>query len=294
MTLNFKANPDVRSKQKTVVLVHGYTGSRREWGKQGEALREKNCRVVAFDLAGHGESVLNGSNKTSYLKDNARILVSSITAMGVVNPQFVAHSMGALVFLEYAKLTIGTPLFPASSVLVAPELGDPRYLGPGGLLSGSSLIARARLNRFNNLVDNGQFEPADDSLNATIRLFQALGPATMKTFGATDAAVSEFKQYLFRLRNLDPHARRVVMQAQIERGAELRAQLTCKEIQLPNLLVLGGSVDLLMDAKKVATILNDSGVKYVQKIIPDAGHFIHLEQPETFTNLLLNFLNISH
>lgn len=275
---------------RAVVFLHGYTGSRKEWANHVEPLIERNHKVLVVDLFGHNDSSLSDSSQRDYLFNNANCVAGLLADHKIKRPHFVAHSMGALVFLEYAKLTIGTGLFPASCVLVSPELGDPRYLGPGGLLKGSSFIARTRLTRFDRLANEGKMDTADASLDATIRLFQALGPATMKTFGATDAAVSEFSAYLVRLRNLDPNARRIILQAQIQRGAELRAQLTCKEIRLPKLLVLGGSVDLLIDAKKVGTILNESGAEYEQLVVPRAGHFLHYEQPVIFNALLSEFL----
>jgi len=42
--------------QRTLVLLHGFTGSAAGWGSHLDALAASGMRVVAFDLLGHGQS----------------------------------------------------------------------------------------------------------------------------------------------------------------------------------------------------------------------------------------------
>ncbi len=42
--------------QRTLVLLHGFTGSAAGWGSHLDALAASGLRIVAFDLLGHGQS----------------------------------------------------------------------------------------------------------------------------------------------------------------------------------------------------------------------------------------------
>src|SRR5215216_5849173 len=81
----------------TVVLVHGWAGNRGHWERQVAFLADR-YRVVALDLAGHGDSGLGRAdwNLPAFGDD----VVAVVDAVGVDNAVLVGHSMGgdAVVF----------------------------------------------------------------------------------------------------------------------------------------------------------------------------------------------------
>lgn len=73
----------------TIMLVHGWEGSARNFTKLVMPLVEAGFRVIAFDAPAHGAS----DGKTSNMIEYSRILSALITEFGPVHG-VVAHSLG--------------------------------------------------------------------------------------------------------------------------------------------------------------------------------------------------------
>src|SRR5215207_9678852 len=87
------ADPDAL----TLVFVHGWAGERAYWEHQ-VAFFSDRYRVVALDLAGHGES---GLGRTDWdLPAFGDDVVAVVDAVGIQRAVLVGHSMGgdAVVF----------------------------------------------------------------------------------------------------------------------------------------------------------------------------------------------------
>lgn len=98
------------SARPPLVLLHGLTYDRRQWGPLIQALASLDParRVVAFDLPGHGEA----PPLESYDPDEvAALLHDSITAAGFEAPVLVGHSLGGVLATRYAAR------FPAAGVV---------------------------------------------------------------------------------------------------------------------------------------------------------------------------------
>jgi pimeloyl-ACP methyl ester carboxylesterase len=80
-----------------VVLVHGWLGNRTYWAQQIEILAER-YRVIALDLAGHGESGLGRDDWT--LEAFGGDVTAVVDEVGPAKVALVGHSMGgdAIVF----------------------------------------------------------------------------------------------------------------------------------------------------------------------------------------------------
>jgi pimeloyl-ACP methyl ester carboxylesterase len=80
----------------TVVFVHGGFCDRRDWSAQAAALAP-HCRVVTFDLPGHGESALPAQATVAALGRAVRSVIERHAGERVV---LVGHSLGVDVVLE--------------------------------------------------------------------------------------------------------------------------------------------------------------------------------------------------
>ncbi|HEU4859085.1 MAG TPA: alpha/beta hydrolase [Chitinophagaceae bacterium] len=87
-------------KAPTLVFVHGWSCDRSYWKEQLEALAG-NYKVVAIDLAGHGESGL--SRRSWTIEAFGADIVTVIKKLGLKNVIMIGHSMGACVIAEAAR-----------------------------------------------------------------------------------------------------------------------------------------------------------------------------------------------
>ncbi len=84
-----------------IVFVHGWSCDRSYWRQQFEHFA-KSHRVVAVDLAGHGESARNREDWTmAAFGEDVRAVLEELDLRGAV---LVGHSMGGPVILEAARL----------------------------------------------------------------------------------------------------------------------------------------------------------------------------------------------
>ncbi len=82
-----------------LLLIHGAGGSSRQWQDVLEIL-EKDHRVIALDLPGHGNSSGRGSRSIgSYLK----VVRAFIETLNLPNFLLCGHSMGGAIAMEYAR-----------------------------------------------------------------------------------------------------------------------------------------------------------------------------------------------
>lgn len=84
-----------------LILVHGWSGDLTYWSEQLSPLSAEG-RVVAIDLAGHGQSSAERTNWSIHsFADDVRAVVEHLGLESVV---LVGHSMGSPVVLEAAHL----------------------------------------------------------------------------------------------------------------------------------------------------------------------------------------------
>ena len=87
-------------KGETLCLLHGFLENQSMWRSMIPDL-EKQYRVLAVDLPGHGaSSLLKNSNR---MLDMAYALDEVFTALKISRVKLVGHSMGGYVALAYAK-----------------------------------------------------------------------------------------------------------------------------------------------------------------------------------------------
>lgn len=84
------------------VLVHGWTGSGRDWTALARRLTAGGRRVIAPHLRGHGDSTSTG-DPASYTFDHlVADLEGLLDTLGLERVDLLGHSMGGLVAMQYA------------------------------------------------------------------------------------------------------------------------------------------------------------------------------------------------
>jgi 3-oxoadipate enol-lactonase len=247
---------------RTVLLLHAGIADSRMWQPQVEVLRLAGYRVLAPDLRGFGQQVLEPV-RFSYVRD-VEALLDGPTAV-------VGSSLGGRVALELAVLR---PELVERLVVIAPGL-------PGWDWSDAT---RAGWADEETAFEAGDLEGAAE---ASLRLWID-GPGRPPE--AVDAGLrSAVRAMVLRSYELQQHA--------WDEGAEeedlleppLKGRLG--EIRCPTLVVVGDEdvADMLAIAAHVTGSV--SGARLVT--LPGAAHLPSLERADEFNALLLAFLGES-
>jgi pimeloyl-ACP methyl ester carboxylesterase len=86
---------------RPLVVVHGFTGSRRDFAWRFADLATLG-RTIFPDLRGHGDSTNTGDPATYTLEQIADDLVAFLDAIGVASCDLLGHSMGGMAALRTA------------------------------------------------------------------------------------------------------------------------------------------------------------------------------------------------
>lgn len=98
----------------TVVLVHGWGGSRADMATLADAIADAGFRAVAIDLPAHGESPQRETSVVEWI----HVLAGAERALGPLHA-IVAHSLGATA----ALLAVGDGVRTGGIVAFAPTIG---------------------------------------------------------------------------------------------------------------------------------------------------------------------------
>lgn len=237
-----------------LVFIHGAGDSAAVWQKQVERFSGRH-EVLAVDLPGHGTRL--GDAPLEDHERNAEEVVRQVRARGFRRPVLVGHSMGGAIALT---LTRREPELPEKLVLVAS--GARLRMHP-------DFIAAAR-EQADAAPDAPQVAKASIPLERTVapgaseetrgwlaeRVGQSTAQATYADFLATDRFDA------------------------MERLAEVR---------LPTLVIAGE--DDQMTPPKYQRFLAERLPRAKLVLLPDAGHYVQVEQELGFNEALEKFLS---
>ena len=247
-----------------LLLLHGFTGSVESW----EPLRiglEKYHRVIAVDLPGHGRSSSPADPGRYSLRRVAADLVRVLDEIGISTATVMGYSMGGRAALHLAAAfpgrISGLILESTSAGVSNPELRKARSHADAEL---AAFIEREGIPAF---VDRWERLPLWES----------------------QKALPESTRSALRAQRLNNNPAGL---ANSLRGAGAAAEPLPERdlaiIDTPT-LVLAGALDTKY--VEIAGQLADSIRHARVAVIPDAGHAVHLEQPEAMLHAVLEFLN---
>ncbi len=247
---------EVYGKGKPVILLHGWLGS---WGLWQQTMLElgNSYRLYALDFWGFGDS---GKKRITYdVQDFISLVDQFMEQLGIESAPLVGHSMGGTVSLSVA---IQYPR-RVSKVAVA-----------GSPIAGSSLALLLKLAGYRPLA---------------FLLFNLMGPfrAWMKYFYSrqicSDPKFPEMMDRDLSKTTLESFLRSIASL----RRTDLRPRL--KDVCIP-VLGMYGDRDRVVHPLQWQPL--EQGVKRAQIArFPTAGHFMMLENPAEFTQILKKFLD---
>ncbi|MYR09363.1 alpha/beta fold hydrolase [Streptomyces sp. SID724] len=269
----------------TVVFSHGYCLGKDSWHFQRAALRGL-VRAVYWDQRSHGRS---GRGRTQAdgvpvgIDQLGRDLRAVIDAAAPEGPLvLVGHSMGGMTMMALADQYPALIRDRVAAVaLVGTSSGKLGEVNFGLPVAGVNAVRRVLPGVLKAL--GSQTELVEKGRRATADLFAGL-----------------IKRYSFGSRDVDPavarFAERLIESTPIDVVAEFYPAFTehDKSGALPAfrdvpVLILAGDKDLVTPSshsEAIADVLPDAELV----IVPDAGHLVMLEHPETVTDRLADLL----
>jgi pimeloyl-ACP methyl ester carboxylesterase len=251
---------EVTGTGEPLVLIHAGIADCRMWSAQTAAL-SANRRLVTFDLRGFGRSQIPASSVRHH--EDVHALLAHL---GIERTDIVGISFGGRVAIDFA---LAYPQHIRRLVLGAPSIGG----------EGSSPAIDAFAEQEEAFLDAGDLDAASD-LNVR---FWVDGP--QRTPDHVSAAVRD----LVRAMQRDAFGVPIPDGARFE-GLKPPAVDRLQELRMP-VLVLVGDADHEPVIER-ARMLTQTAPDARLVIMPDAGHMLSLEHPDTFNDHLRDFLNI--
>lgn len=233
--------------EPTLVFVHGWSCDRSYWQAQIQHLSQQH-RVVAIDLAGHGESGLNRAEWT--IQAFAADVIAVLEHLDVATAVLIGHSMGGPIVLEAG---IRTPNRVLGVIGVDGFFDDWALIDP-------EPFRRKFVETTTASVKNMFTSESDRDLIERIASDMASGPSTVG-IGALEA---------------------------VQKWATDDFDRAFREIRTPvRMIQRERTPDLLTQVRGHAASLISFDIAVMQGV----GHFVMIEQPETFNRLLEGFVN---
>ena len=257
----------VAGEGPAVLLVHGLASSMITWYCNMDALADAGFTAIAVDLPGYGDSGL--ASHLGYAPDTAARFLADFTAvLGVERFSVVGNSAGGLVAgvtaLEYPDRVEKVALVAAAG------LGR-RLSWPLRLISVPVL---------GELI----YKPHLISKTAVVK----------RIFFRPPAILDEILPEMLRVRCL-PHAPQVMLRS-VRSGVNLLGLRRehhivdrLRDLPFP-LLAVWGEEDLVIppvSAEEVRSVLPNGTIH----VLPECGHWPHMEKPEEFNRILVDFLS---
>ena len=247
----------------TIVLLHGFTGSAASWEEHLDTLAHSGFRVIALDMLGHGQSDAPADPQRYAIEHCETDILAVLETLGVRKGEAIllGYSMGGRIALYTAFSRFFRALILESA---SPGLAEPQ----------ERLQRKHSDETLANRIEH-------DGIEAFVAYWERL-----PLFVGQQRLLFEQQQALHEQRI----ANRPLGLANSLRGVGTGVQPALQG-RLPTLdipvLLLAGILDskFCAIAQDMAHVLPNAQVH----IIPDAGHTIHLEGPEVFDRIVIDF-----
>ena len=288
-----------------IVLVHGFAQQASTWDDATRLLADAGAECFGFELAGHGAGACSAGGDPAERSDffdlcfQARALLAFCRVVARdagVAPVLVGYSMGGRVALQAA-------------CLAADDLRGGDQLNRTALRSSAAFAPRGRDRRLDAIaaliLESAGLGPADDAAREALRERNFAWAARVRGEGVpafmdwwAGLPLFESQQHLpadqqkrLRVGRLANDAESLALSFE-RAGAHVMPPKQETIRALCELAAKGIPVSYLageLDAKycKVASILRAESQGAIScRVVPAAGHSIHLEQPEAFGAIL--------
>ncbi len=249
--------------QPALVLLHGFTGSAASWGEHLESFASSGLRVIALDMLGHGQSDAPIDPRRYAIEYCERHIVAALAALSVRKGEAVllGYSMGGRIALYTAFSGFFRALILESA---SPGLADP-------------------LERIQRRKSDEQLAARieRDGIEAFVEYWEQL-----PLFASQRRLPYELQRALHEQRLQNRPAGLANSLRGVGTGAQPVLQERLTTLAIP-VLLLAGILDtkFYTIAQDMAQALPNAQVR----IVPNAGHAIHIEQPGLFDALVTGF-----
>lgn len=251
---------DIVGEGEAVLLLHGFTGSKKSW-KDLKAALANDYKVITIDLPGHGST----STIPVTMEQCCDHLSVFLKAIKVEQAHIIGYSMGGRVALSFAMMysdQVASLTLESSSPGLA--TGEERRTRRANDEKLANRILEKGLKTFVNFWEN-------------IPLFDSQKKLPLET------------QQRIRTGRLNQRPEGLANSLKyMGTGAQPSWWQNLSEINFPTLLIVGE-----LDEKFVR--INERMARNIKKvqfeIVKEAGHAVHLEKPKQYEKLIVHFLN---
>ncbi len=248
------------------VLIHGFTGHRKDFEFQLPALAERG-RTIAPSLRGHGDSERTGDAASYTLDALAADMVDLLDRLGVGRFDLLGHSMGGLVA---QRIVLGHPERVASLVLMD-TAGRAMSWFPRQLFTLGGGIARSKgMVAFQKIL-RARLEQDPERAASDRRVEAELGEGY-------------WKRHLRRISAMDPFCFEPLGLALCEHASWLDR---LGDVRCPTLVMVGAEdTNFLEPANELARAI--PGARQV--VVPGAGHQPQIENAGFWRSVVTAYL----
>jgi 2-succinyl-6-hydroxy-2,4-cyclohexadiene-1-carboxylate synthase len=249
--------------EEAVMLLHGFTGRIENWRDQ-IALFSQDHRVIVIDLLGHGDTDAPDEVRRYAIEEAAADLIAVLDQLGVAQVNLLGYSMGGRLALYIALH------FPQLVKRLILESASP------GLEDISEREARVKSDEaLAAFIEQ-------EGIEAFVQRWEAL------PLFATQQALSEGVRLQHRQLRLQNNP---VGLANSLRGMGTGVQPSLwqklNHLSMPMLLIVG---ELDTKFTQIAYRMEAQTPQTEMRVVPQAGHTVHLEQPALYNRIVLDFL----
>ena len=255
MKLNFKK---VGEGSKVVLILHGLFGSLDNWMTHAKLLSEQDFTVYLIDQRNHGRSP---HDSIFDYESMAADLNEFINDHAISNPYLVGHSMGGKTVMQFA-VSYTTTIKKLIVVDIAPKTYPPHH---------ETIIEAFRSVDINGITKRSEAQEAMSEIISDVGVMQFL----LKNLDRKKEGGFQWKV------NLD------VVIDNIENVGQTFDSSLSNTVE--TLFIRGGKSNYILDEDR--SLLKKFFPNSNLLTIKDAGHWVHAEQFEKFTKVLIHYLN---
>ena len=250
-------------KQTTVVMLHGFMGAADDWTEEiTEPLIEAGLSVVTIDLPGHGRTIVD--DEDDYFIDNcAAEIVRLFDKLKLPSVHLVGYSMGgrlALYLAVHYVDRINRVVLESASPGLKTEIERQRRI-----LEDAALAERILTVPFERFLREWYAQPLFASMSSSPEKLEAL---------------------IARRLDNDPRSLCLSLQG-TGTGAQPSLWENLDQLTMP-LFLIAGEKDAKFSA--IGRAMAERCPVAKLRVVPDAGHNVHWEQPHLFGSLVRDFL----
>jgi pimeloyl-ACP methyl ester carboxylesterase len=245
---------------RPVIFVHGNSCSSRTWNEVMTGPFGQRYRCLAFDLPGHGDSAPAAHREDYSLPGYARALTGFAEATGAADAVVVGWSLGGHIVLEAAAdlpAAVGYVIFGTPPVSSAAQMAEAFLPNPAMNVGFAAVVSEEEARTF----------AASFTAPGSILPLEPFVTDIMRTNGEARAG-------LF---------------ASVLEGRFADQVAIAGALEQP-LAVLHGEGEQLINLAYLQKLTLPTLWRGTVQLMPGVGHALHREAPETFTDLLDQFI----